>query len=92
MIDHPPTDLANLSLLGTGSDDSEPAAGRYYVTKNNLPWAMDMTDPFDYPVEKSEITQSYTKFIPWGESSGQTYYDWFKPKAGYRNTQFIYTH
>ena len=92
LINKSPTDLADLSLFGQQSDDSNPASGRYYVTTNNLPWAMDITDPFDYPVEKSEITQSYNKFIPWGETSGQTYYDWFKPKTGYRNTQFIYSH
>jgi LruC domain-containing protein len=91
MVNDPPTDLADLSLFGTGSDDSNPASGRYYVTSNNLPWVMDIVAPFDYPFEKTEITQCYTKFIPWGESGGQTYFDWFKNKAGYRNQQNLYS-
>ena len=91
MINKPPTDKADLSILGTGSDDSKPGSGRYYVTKNNLPWVMDIPQPFDYPIEKTDITQSYLKFIPWAETSGQNYYDWFKVKTGYRNAQLIYS-
>jgi len=92
LINKPPTDLANLSYFGTQSDNSIPTAGRYYVTANNLPWALDIPDPFDIPVEKAPISELYTKFIPWAESGGQSYYDWFKSKAGYRNTEFLYTH
>jgi LruC domain-containing protein len=92
MINKPPTDLADLSLLGQSADDSDPATGRYYVTASNLPWVLDIPIPFDYPAEKAEVTQAFIKFIPWAESSGQTYFDWFKQKSGYRNTQNIYSH
>jgi LruC domain-containing protein len=91
LINKPPTALANMAYLGTSSDDSQATAGRYYVTHNNLPWALDISDSYDYPVEKSEITQVYTKFVPWVEAGGQTNYDWFQPKPGYRNLQFLYT-
>jgi len=91
MINHAQTDLANMSYFGTGADDSQASSGRYYVTKENLPWVLDISDKFDYPVEKAEITQAYLKFIPWVESSGQANYDWFKVKSGYRNTSEIYT-
>ena len=91
MINHAPTDLANMSYFGTGADDSQASSGRYYVTKENLPWVLDISDKFDYPIEKAEITQAYLKFIPWVESSGQANYDWFKVKSGYRNTSEIYT-
>ena len=91
MINKPPTDLANPAYFGTASDDSKTGAGRYYVTKNNLPWVLDLPDNYDYPIEKSEITQSYLKFVPWVEANGQTYYDWFQAKSGYRNLQLIYT-
>ncbi len=92
LIDNHPTDLANLSLLGTDNDDSKPAQGRYYVTKNNLPWAIDITSHFDYPNEKVEISEAYLKFIQWAESNGQQYFDWYKDKAGYRNSNNIYKH
>lgn len=92
LIDEEPTDLANEALFGTGSDDSNPAAGRYYVTSENLPFAIDIAGPFDYPAEKSEMTQAHLKFAPWSESSGTVYYDWYKPLSGYRNNAKIYTH
>jgi len=92
LVNHAPTDLADMSLFGQNSDDSNPAAGRYYVTKNNLSWAIDVAGPFEYPVEKAEVTQTYLKFIPWGESAGVTYYDWYQAKPAYRNTSNIYTH
>jgi LruC domain-containing protein len=90
LINKPPTDLANPALFGTNSDDSQVSSGRYYVTKEDLPWALDISDNYDYPAEKTEITEVYLKFIPWVEGNGQTYYDWFQPKPGYRNLGSIY--
>jgi LruC domain-containing protein len=92
LVNHPPTDLADVSLFGTAGDDSDPASGRYYVTKNNLSWVIDVAGPFEYPIEKAEVTQTYLKFIPWGESSGSVYYDWFQAKPTYRNTSNVFTH
>lgn len=91
LINNPPTDLANASLLGTSSDASNPGSGRYYVTGNNLPFAIDISGPFEYTVEKSEVTQAHLKFFQWGESGGTQYYDWYKPKTGYRNTSKIFS-
>jgi LruC domain-containing protein len=92
LIDNPPTDLANQSLLGTGHDKSNPASGRYYVTEKNLPYAIDISSPFDYPVEKVQVTQAHLKFFQWGESSGTQYYDWNQPLTGYRAVSNIYSH
>jgi LruC domain-containing protein len=46
--------------------------------------------PFEYPKEKIELSQTYLKFIPWGESGGLSNTDWYIQKAGYRNQQNIY--
>jgi LruC domain-containing protein len=92
LINFPPTDLANRSLLGTMHDNSNPATGRYYVTAKNLPFAIDVAGPFDYSVEKTIITDTYTKFYQWGVSGGLQFLDWYKPVTGYRNTQKIFTH
>jgi len=92
LINHVPTDLANLTYLGTSADNSNPATGRYYVTKENLPFVLDISSKFDYPIEKSEITKAYLKFIPWVESNGQVNYDWFQDKPAYRSQSYIYTH
>jgi LruC domain-containing protein len=92
LINNPPTDLADMSLFRTSADDSKPAEGRYYTTSNGLPWVMDVVAPFDYPQETSEISQTYLMFVPWAESGGQLYFDWYTSKSGYRNTHNIYTH
>ncbi|NVO18247.1 MAG: LruC domain-containing protein [Bacteroidetes bacterium] len=90
LVNDPPTDLADMSLFGTGQDNSVPAAGRYYVTRQNLPWGLNTVDRFDYPVEKTPVNDGFTKFIPWGVSGGSDFFDWFQDKSGYRNTQYIY--
>jgi len=90
LADHAPTDLASQSYFGTEDDDSKPAQGRYYKTKTNLPWALNMIEHFDYPVEKVEILKAYKHFGEWAESSGTQYPDWYKDKAGYRNANNIY--
>ncbi len=90
LADHAPTDLVDQSFFGTGDDDSKPAQGRYYKTKTNLPWALNMIEHFDYPVEKVEILNAYKHFGEWAESNGVQYPDWYKDKAGYRNSENIY--
>jgi LruC domain-containing protein len=90
LINKPPTDHANPALFGIGNDNSIPGNNRYYTTVNNLPWAFDIIDQFEYPYEKNPILQGYTKFAPWSLSSGTSYYDWFLPMPGYRNDEYIF--
>lgn len=90
--DHPPTDKATLSILGTGDDDSDPQIGRYYKTANNLPWGMEIAQKFDYVIEQVEINTAYLKFNPWAESSGSSYPDWYLDNSGYRDETKIYSH
>lgn len=85
-----PTDLVDPSYFGTQHDDSNPATGRYYKTANNLPWAINIYESFDYPKERIEISQTYLHFINWATNNGQSYDDWYQDKSGYRNTSYIY--
>ena len=87
---YPPTALANLALFGTGDDDSNPAMGRYYKSAINLPWALDIADVFDYPIEKSSIMDAYNYFAPWAQSSGVQYPNWYMDLPGHRNAEKIY--
>jgi len=88
--DYTPTSLADATFFGTSDDDSNPAIGRYYKTANNLPWAINIAQSYDYTIEKSEITSGYLHFGDWAESSGGIYPDWYKDLAGYRNDAHIY--
>jgi LruC domain-containing protein len=90
LIDHEPTDLADKSLFKTKDDNSILSAGRYYMTVNHLPFAIDVVDPFDYVKEKTIITLGHLKFKSWALSNGNTYRDWYKPMPGYRNDAYIY--
>jgi LruC domain-containing protein len=89
--DKQPTDLAEMSLLGTFHDTSNPMQNRYYKTSANLPWAIHIIESFDYPVEKSQITQGYLKMGAWAQSSGLQFGNWFKNLSGYRNNDHIYS-
>jgi LruC domain-containing protein len=92
LINRPPTDLANMALLGTQQDNSNPAAGRYYVSAQNLPFAIDIAGTFDHPAEKKVITSTHLKFYQWGVSGGLQFRDWYKPLTNYRNQLNIFTH
>ncbi len=88
--DKAPTSHADLSLFGTSSDDSNPSTGRYYKTSTNLPWALNIIDKFDYPIERASVIEGHLKFADWAESGGQEFYDWFQDQSAYRNDSKIY--
>ncbi|MBE0646156.1 MAG: LruC domain-containing protein [Bacteroidales bacterium] len=88
--DYPPTDLADPQYFGTIDDDSNPATGKYYKTAANLPWALNIYEVFDYPVEQVPITNAYLKFSDWVQSNGILFPNWYQNIAGYRNAANIY--
>jgi len=85
-----PTDLVDMSLFGQWEDASDLGNGKYYVTINNLPWAINIYESFDYPIEKQEILWVHLKFSEWAISSGAMFPDWYKNLTVYRNNSLIY--
>ncbi|MEA3505696.1 MAG: LruC domain-containing protein [Bacteroidota bacterium] len=90
LADYPPTSLMDKSYFGTMDDDSNPNTGKYYKTDENLPWAINIPESFDYTIEKAKITSGHLKFYEWAISSGSDYADWYQNKTGYRNSDNIY--
>ena len=90
LANHMPTDLADASVFGTVDDDSDPGSGKYYATVNNLPWAINISDNFDYPIEYEPIDQAYINFAPWAISGGLQFEAWFVDIPGFRNLSKIY--
>ena len=90
MADYPPTDLADLSYFGQYNDDSNVETGKYYKTVDNLPWVINFPSQFNYPIEKSSVDKAYLNFIPWVESGGSQYQDWFTNQTSNQNPDFIY--
>lgn len=86
LIGKTPTTLADLTAFGTFNDNGSVAAGRYYVTHNGLPFAINIpTERFDYPPEEVDISKVYLHFIEWAQSGGTIYRDWYSNlAAGYR--------
>ncbi len=87
-----PTDLVTLSYFGTFDDDSNQEIGKYYKTENNLPWAINIPQKFDYPIEKASVDSAFIHFIDWAESNGIDFQDWYMDNSGYRDNTLIYTH
>ena len=90
LVDYAPTALADIANFGKFSDTSNPAQGRYYRTKANLPWAINIPERFDYPFEKTDILKAYLKMGLWAQTSGFSCADWYQNKTGYRNSIYIY--
>lgn len=90
--DYVPTSLVNPAFFNTFDDNSIPSANKYYKSSNNLPWAINTYEGFDYPKEKVDIINTYLHFADWVTSGGMLYPDWYQDKPGYRNTSNVYTH
>ena len=90
LADYPPTDLADISYFGTFDDNSSVAENRYYKSHDNLFWAINIPETFDYPIEKQLILNAYYHFAEWAQSDGTEYEDWYKDLPGYRNEGVIY--
>lgn len=72
-----PTTKADLSLFGTGDDDSNPATGKYYQTYDNKPWVILIPGNWDNPLEKISIDQPYSDLLQWIVSNGSNNKDWY---------------
>lgn len=90
LADHAPTDLADVGLFRTGADDSRPATGRYYRTRNNLPSALVMPTNWDYPAETAQVTRGFLHFHEWATSGGAAFTDWHSRTPGYRAPSQLY--
>jgi LruC domain-containing protein len=85
-----PTDLADTAYFSTFDDDSSLEFSKYYKSVDNLPWAINIPTSFSIPVEKEAINNGYLKFIPWVESGGSLFNDWYLNLSEYRDSNFLY--
>ncbi len=85
-----PTDLVDKSLFGTGDDNTDLNAKKYYMSDKYLPWAINLPVQFAYPAEKQDITKSFLMFNNWANSRGYNFMDWYMDKNGYRDASKLY--
>jgi LruC domain-containing protein len=76
---HPPTAKHKSWLFGWSNEGSDPKAGRYYKTKDRgLPWAVNLPDEWQQPLEKQQVHFCYPGFVDWVNTSGAKALDWYK--------------
>jgi LruC domain-containing protein len=85
-----PSSLHNADWFGTFQDDSKPGEGKYYKTKNNLPWALSIDSSIPYTHTTNDLIEAYLKFADWAQSNGTLYTDWYENKPGYRDTNKLF--
>ncbi len=85
-----PSALAGTSNFSTSDDNSNPGAKRFYKTKNNLPWMLNIDANIVYPQEGNDISTGFLKLLDWVNSGGISYADWYMDKPGYRNKTKLY--
>ncbi len=87
-----PTIKANKALFGTGDDNTKPEINNYYKSKDNLPFALNIPERFDYPIERASIADAYLKYTKWAQSAGKTLTNWYMhDNNGFREKELIYT-
>lgn len=99
----PPTSLASADWAGMGVDATDVNAfysnlkvvgGSFtYMTEDWYPWAMNIyfedgsTGLFQYPIERTDISEAYISFQSWVENWSP--WDWYLPE--YRQENMVYT-
>ncbi|OHD11213.1 MAG: hypothetical protein A2086_08390 [Spirochaetes bacterium GWD1_27_9] len=61
-----------------------------FKTYENMPFAINIPENWDYPLELTNIMKGYKKFKEWAESSGKLYPDWYKNNDNYIDYNYIY--
>ncbi|WP_087022331.1 LruC domain-containing protein [Thaumasiovibrio subtropicus] len=72
-----PTEKFNTSYFQQGDDSSDASAGRYFLTANNLPWAIMVYDEWQWPQERVDLLQAYPDFEQYCESGNKENLDWY---------------
>lgn len=78
LVNHAPTEKADMNLFGTGDDLSTPSSS-YYVASGNYPFAINLSgaEKFSTP-ETHSIDTSFKHFMDWVNSGGKEHKDWYK--------------
>lgn len=79
LVNYLPTQKANLDMLHTGDDLSNPDKGLYYVLEGDYPFTLNLSGVTDFvlPTEKQRIDEAYPKFKTWVSSKGSVDKDWY---------------
>jgi len=68
---------ADTTLFQTQDDATDPAKGIYYLTGDNLPWALAVPYEITQMIERNDILFGYPNFGTWAQSGGISKKDWY---------------
>ena len=58
--------------------DDRSGGTQSFLSINNMPWAINIRDEWQHPIERTDISQAYLTFPTWVTSSGETDGEWYK--------------
>ena len=79
-----PSALLSTSLYGTSDDGSDTGEGKYFQSKTNLPWGLDITNAIPVPKNEVSILEAYPSFESWAKSGGIVDTNWYVDLPGKR--------
>lgn len=78
LVNHKPTEKANMDLFNTEMDKSDIAKGIYYVSDSKYPFAIHLSDVEEYStIEEEAVDKKYPRFASWVDSNGTKDKDWY---------------
>ena len=80
-----PSSLISESLYGSSDDGTDKSNGKYFQSKMNLPWGLDINSSIPVPKNEVSILDAYPNFESWAKSGGIVDSDWYKDLPGKRN-------
>jgi LruC domain-containing protein len=79
--DHTPTEqFDGVNLFNSGVDASSPEQGVYFKNTDNLPWALLVTDTWQWPLERTDLVNAFPRFANYAETAGAESQNWFLKK------------
>lgn len=64
------------SILFNLLDDASNSTN-FFITQNNFPWVINLSYPWQHPLEAVDISHAYLQFPGWVNSSGETNGNWY---------------
>ena len=72
-----PTDSFDTTFLNLGDDRSDPSSSSYYRTDSGMPWALEISTEWNYPIEYMDVVFAYPLFEEFVTSSGVLNPTWY---------------
>jgi LruC domain-containing protein len=75
--DKAPTEAFRTDFFGRRDDRSEPQNGRYFVSSNGMPWAINVGVEMQYSLEYMDVIYAYPLFSSFIVNQGEVDADWY---------------